>query len=96
MYIKVINMNYNGKIDYKGLDINKFISGTQVYDFDNQIFLVNTTEEVTATSDILIITQEEYTRAKEEILSREVPVETDNLEERVNEMEQILNALVGE
>lgn len=96
MYIKVINMNFNGQIDYKGLNINKFKAGTQVYDFENNVFLVNTNEEVTTTSDILVITEEEYTHGKEEILSREIPAESADLEERVNTIEATLNALVGE
>ena len=95
MYIKVINMNFNGQIDYKGLNINKFKAGTQVYDFENNVFLVNTNEEVSETEDISIITETEYNAIKLEIESREVEP-TDTLEDRVNNLENVINTLVGE
>lgn len=61
MYVFIQNIAKNGLYDYKGLDIEQFIAGTQKYDFLNNSVAVETTEEIqTAPSDVEIWTKAQY------------------------------------
>jgi len=94
MYLKLINMNYNGKVDYKGLDLKKFIAGTQVYDIDNKVFLVKTNENVNLTNEILSVTEEEYIIYKKE-LEDKIMEETVTIEQRLDDIEMTILEMAG-
>lgn len=59
--VKVNNLTQaNGKLDYKGLDINKIVGGTQLYpSYDNVAYFFYD-GEVNEGGDIQIITQATY------------------------------------
>lgn len=60
-YLKIININKTGMIDYKTLDINQFVAGTQVYDLENGVCLVQTPQvNFEPHSDIMELTVDEY------------------------------------
>ena len=72
--MKFIKVSFNSAlnvniIDYKGLDINLFIAGSQLYPNDVSWCAVATTEDLTNFShpDVEIITEEEYLELKAEI-----------------------------
>ncbi|PZM67506.1 hypothetical protein [Paenibacillus dendritiformis] len=53
-----------GECDYKGLDIDKFVPGTQVYPAGTRDFYVITEQEdIPVHEDIHLITEEEYSEA---------------------------------
>lgn len=60
-YLKIININPKGVIDYKTLDINQFVAGTQVYDLEKGVCLVQTSQvNFEPHSDIMELTVDEY------------------------------------
>ena len=63
-YLKIENIQGEfGSIDYKGLDIDKFVAGSQLYaqDFNSVHVLTNENlEGWTLPKDVTIITKEEY------------------------------------
>ncbi|MEB7771416.1 hypothetical protein [Kurthia gibsonii] len=60
-YLKIININKTGMIDYKTLDIEQFVAGTQVYDLENGVCLVQTSQvNFEPHSDIMELTVDEY------------------------------------
>ena len=69
----------NGTADYKGLDISLFIAGSQVYDFSNNLCLVQSNEEKSGT-DITVLTEAEYLAAKDTILATRQPTELEQLQ----------------
>ncbi|WP_213431615.1 hypothetical protein, partial [Paenibacillus dendritiformis] len=61
--VKIINAigERGGNYDYKGLDFEKFVPGTQVYPTGTRDFYVITEQEdIPEHEDILLITTEEY------------------------------------
>lgn len=66
---KISNLHQaDGMCDYKGLNINKFIAGSQVYDLSNNLCLIKTTEEsIIQNADITILADQEYNTLKSEI-----------------------------
>lgn len=67
--IKNIKPNVNGgMIDYKGLDINQFMPGSQVYAYDLSECVIATTEDWQGNHpDVIELTQAEYTEKAEEL-----------------------------
>lgn len=60
-YLKIININSTGMIDYKTLDIEQFVAGTQVYDLENGVCLVQTSQaDFEPHIDVTELTEEEY------------------------------------
>lgn len=78
----------SGNVNYKGLDINLFVAGSQVYDFEEDIFLVITDEEDIEMFDAQELKAEEYNDMKREIQKRK---ETNHksYEEEVTELKQL-------
>ena len=75
--LKIKNIkNISGKVDYKGLDIKKFIPGTQIYMPDLSYCLVGSTDEdIVENEDIVELTEVEYEQEKNLIsnLINEIP-----------------------
>lgn len=66
MILKISNLRQdNGVYDYKGLDVNQFVSGSQVYPngFDS-VFLMTKEEVIPTHIDIVVIPQSEYDAEK--------------------------------
>lgn len=84
MFLKINNIrNSSGKIDYKGLDINRFIAGTQCYPYDCTSCCVASEEQDINNKDVEIITEEQYYQHKsefEESIKKNNPV---SLEEKI-------------
>lgn len=58
----------SGQIDYKGLDIDKFIPGSQVYAHDVTECVIATSEDYNGENpDVIELTQEEYEAKVEEL-----------------------------
>lgn len=80
-YVKVINLtNAFGTADYKGLEIEMIIPGSQVYDITLSVFIGATTEEALPIhADLIEITEAEYKSKKSEIIaSYPLPKEEQN------------------
>ncbi|WIL37531.1 hypothetical protein QN089_09195 [Kurthia sp. YJT4] len=78
-YLKIININPKGMIDYKTLDINQFVAGTQVYDLENGVCLVKTSEDnYTPHADIIELTEAEYNEQRDIINSMSPQVQEKN------------------
>jgi hypothetical protein len=73
--LKIKNLldEYSGNCDYKGIDLDKIISGSQFYDIeDENIAILQTREEIVPQhGDIQILTREEYTEMKSLIEEKE-------------------------
>lgn len=72
MYYKIKNLiQSNGNADYKGLDINLFVPGKQVYDFEmNQCMIETTEEELISHSDLEVVNEGTYLYFRHEIKSK--------------------------
>lgn len=58
----------SGQIDYKGLDINQFVPGSQVYAYDVTECVIATSEDYNGENpDVIELTQEEYELKAEEL-----------------------------
>ena len=72
--LKISKINSSNVIDYKTLDINQFIAGSQVYDLENGVCLVETTQDnYEPHADIFELTEEEY-NAQADIINSMSPV----------------------
>lgn len=90
MFIKITNLITDNNVDYKSLNIDKIITGSQVYDFTNSIAYVEYNESYSPHSDLVEITQSDYDNAKIALLAQERLT----LEERVISVEQTLNTIL--
>ena len=75
-FYKISNLvNRFGQYDYKDLDIDKFIAGSQVYSEDDSICLIATTEEnPLAHVDLIELTEAEYTTKRQEIENKRAQI----------------------
>jgi hypothetical protein len=85
--LKIINLG-EGKLDYKGLDINRFIPGSQLYAEDYSVFYVYTAEEnIPDHPDVQIVSQEEYDEFKQYLLNLPKPKsDLEVMQEELNEV----------
>lgn len=64
MYLSIVNLfpPNGGEVDYKGLDISKFVPQSQSYNFLDGSVVLETTEQldVSAFEDVQVLTQDEY------------------------------------
>lgn len=94
--LKVVNVapERGGNYDYKGLDLDKFVSGSQVYPRGTRDFYVITEQEaIPEHPDIYNITEEEYTRVYDAEKNREP--EPNPLEEMQKQIDAMQLALMG-
>ncbi|NGP59879.1 hypothetical protein FLT15_16925 [Paenibacillus thiaminolyticus] len=92
--INVVGPN-GGNYDYKGLDINKFVPGTQVYPTGTRDFYVITEQEdIPVHEDIHLITTEEFESAYEAERNRQhEPGPIEELKAENEELRRQLDAL---
>ncbi len=90
-YIKIVNINTSmGEIDYKGLDVSKFIGGSQVYSEDLSFVLVATEENISILhEDVFIFSEEEYIKQRNEIKTKAKQKEI-SLEQKLHEIQENL------
>lgn len=94
--LKVVNVapERGGSYDYKGLDLDKFVSGSQVYPRGTRDFYVITEQEdIPEHPDIYIITEEEYKKVYDAENNREP--EPHPLEEMQKQIDAMQLALMG-
>lgn len=110
MYYKIKNLiQPNGNADYKGLNVNLFIPGKQVYDLQSNECAVETTEELFEHEDVQQITIEEYFAFKDRAEDKEqsnlydevqiLKAENAELREYIDEHEaaliEVVNMIIG-
>ncbi|MCW3793511.1 hypothetical protein OM416_18105 [Paenibacillus sp. LS1] len=72
VYLKIVNIvSNNGVIDYKGLNIDLFVPGSQVYPLSGNYCLLGTTQEVVVGfhEDVIVLTAEDYESLKNEFIT---------------------------
>jgi len=85
----------NGKADYKGLDIQKFVPGSQNYKMDNSFCVLETNEEdIISHLDIEVINKEKYVTLTDEI-NKEISKYTSDDDMRMNDIEDALSDIIG-
>ena len=89
MYLKIINlMNVHGQCDYKSLDILKIVSGSAFYSADNTTCVLEYNDEFSPHDEVIEISNEEYESYRPKIKN------TISLDERISEVEKILNDML--
>lgn len=99
-YLRINNLfNSFNQPDYKGLDIDLFISGSQVYDLEpssNYCIIATNEENIISHSDIQIISESEYLQEKQNIIAKQkVTDPIQQLKQQVDEQAIALAALIG-
>jgi len=83
----------SGQIDYKGLDINQFVPGSQVYAYDVTECVIATSEDWQGDHpDVIELTQEEY-EAKAEELKATYPDPEPTPDEMIAQQQEQIDAL---
>lgn len=100
--LKISNLvgQFGGQVDYKGLNIDQFIPGSQVYKHDFSYCIVATFEESTSLhSDVTELTPEQYSVEKQVIIAEIQELTPPPVEDRITQLEaenaQMLLALVN-
>ena len=92
--VKISNLTgANGIADYKGLNIDLNVAGSQVYPNDENVAYLFNTGAIPEHADIEIITEEEYLLAKQAHESKPRPA---TVESRVQQLEGIVMMAVME
>ena len=95
-FVKVMNLFDNqGTANYKGLDLSKIIAGTQLYPINENVAYVGYEDyELPQHEDLLVITEDEYLQIKNEIEANRPKTLEEELQERINLMQQALDDLL--
>ncbi|QUH18926.1 hypothetical protein [Alkaliphilus sp. B6464] len=98
LHIKKLVDSSGGNFDYKGLDIDLFVTNTQVYFNNHTEILVKTIEEVIPEhEDITILTEQQYADWADEIKNQpKPPTEIELLENRIAEQDKVIEELMFE
>ncbi|MEK5477267.1 hypothetical protein NYE70_09950 [Paenibacillus sp. FSL R5-0407] len=97
-FYKVKNLMTFGQYDYKGLDLDQFIAGSQVYnDTDNEFAVASTEEGFDGHADVTQITEAEYLAYREAHKPKPVtPVDAEALRQQLSAANEEVAALRGE
>lgn len=96
MYLKINNIYNNGKIDYKGLNIDLFVPHSQEYALDKNLCVLETTENIDiANSDVTILSETDYSTQKQQFLDALKAINPIPLEDRLSAVEGAITALMG-
>lgn len=95
MFIKITNLiDSHGICNYKGLDIDLFIPGSQVYDM-NIAYIATEEIEIPEHSDIQVLTEEEYVSFTNEIKNRpQPPTEMELLQAKLAQQDAVIEELM--
>jgi len=94
--LKIFNwITPNGTADYKGLDIELFTPGTQVYPDDSVCYIGTVEVDIPQHADIKVITQAEYDAVVESIPSpidplQELKAENEAIKQSIAELTMLL------
>lgn len=92
IFVKINNLDSNGRIDYKGLDIEKIIPGTQVYPNSENVAYFGYDGALKSVGDIQVITEQEYLAFRQDELSKPAPPsEMDVLKQQLAEVQSVLD-----
>lgn len=87
-FFKIINYyDQNGVVDYKGLDIDKIVAGTQAYDHLGERCLIGYEGEYDPHPEIVELTSEQYETEKQDIIASYPPAPA-TTDQRVEALEQ--------
>lgn len=94
--VKISNLiQSDGRADYKGLDCDKIIAGSQLYPMnENVAYVCYEDDEIPQHEDLQIITEEEYLQIKNEIETNRPKTPEEELQERINLIQQALDGLL--
>jgi hypothetical protein len=96
MYIKICNLiQSDGYADYKGLDISKIVSGSQIYPSDENVayFQYISEESMPDNPDIVIIDDITYKAILEEKLSNDYNRGIEDLKKKDVDLQQAVDDL---
>lgn len=96
IFLRVTTLtNSFGQCDYKGLDIDKFVPGSQVYKKDMTMCVIATTEdgELPSNPDLEIITEQQYIQEKQEIIA-EYQIEQQTIDQKIALMQAAIDDLI--
>lgn len=94
-YIKVINLfNLGGTADYKGLDLQKIVPGTQLYPVNENYCIVGYNGDIPNHADLTVVTEEEWLNLRTEIENNQPKSPIQELEEKQALMQQALDELL--
>lgn len=88
IYVKVINYIDRGLADYKGMDIDSIVPGTQVYDDLGVRCVVGYHGAIPDNADLEVLTESEYLAEREDIIAN-IPPGLDPLEQMKIEVEKL-------
>lgn len=93
MYMTIVKISNliqpNGRADYKGLDLEKIVAGSQLYPNDNTAYFFYT-GDVIEHPDVLVISEDEYNAKKVEIESN-LPL---SIDERLELLQRAIDDLI--
>lgn len=96
--LKILNLvpEGGGVCNYKGLDIDMFIPGSQIYPGDERAcYLITNEETIPEHADILRITTDEYEVAREKYVVNPVrPPSTEDLQKQIDAMQLALMGMM--
>lgn len=75
-HIKISNFQTNGVSDYKGLNTDQVVPGSQFQDEPNNIYYIAYKSNIVEHSDIQVINEVDYSNKKQQLQTPIVPVET--------------------
>lgn len=94
-FVKINNLfGLNGQADYKGMNLNNIIAGTQSYSHDDNSCVLGYSGEVSAHPDLTEVTEQEYRLVKQEFESKRPKSELEILKEEQALMKQALDELL--
>ncbi|WP_268623899.1 hypothetical protein [Paenibacillus alvei] len=89
--LKISNIysEYGGDLDYKGLDVEQFVPGSQIYPANEGIcYVITNEEEVPEHSDIVMITTDEYEAARDKYVVNPVrPPSPDAMQQQIDALQ---------
>lgn len=91
MLLKIKNIvGERGVIDYKGLDIDFFVAGSQYYKLDNSFCVLETTEdEIPESEDVEVLSIEQYNQYVKDITNEFKEYKSEDAK-RIDELTVIL------
>lgn len=87
-FIRIENfLDMFGQPNYRNLDINAIYAGSQLHLVDENQYIFATYEDAQAEQDVVLISEEEYTRIRETMLSKE-PEYQNSIADEINALKK--------
>lgn len=95
MFIKIKNlMNPDGNVDYKGLDIQKIVAGSQLYPLGENYCMVEYAGSPVTHRDIIEVSESDHNALKTLMKSNQPKSEMDELKEKQKLMQKAIDDLI--